>query len=376
MKPFRNSILHTVFSALVLSVTALGAATQAAQLSYGTYFKATHNIIQEAVKPYLDEVTHKTQGTVTFRYLTDGTVVGASTTAKGVQQGLVDMGTIIPAYSSAMWPATGLLNNLPSLKNNSLIETGAINELFFLHCAQCQDEWAAAKILPMAMYASSPYYLQCARELRGMEDLKGKRIQGTGKMIGGFVVATGGLSVGLTVSELYTGISQGTLDCFIGAVSWLDTYGLKDVIKFAVDAPLGVFRPVSQMNMNLGKWNKLSQEEQQAFIDGIVKLVADSAYGYMREHQTAYASGLAAGVKFVPPFAGFEQTFEKVGEDIGRQFLELAQKSGVKNPQDLLERYLALEDQWREIVAHTTSQAEYERVLNERIFSKVRWPGK
>jgi len=373
MNPSRN--LRSMLSALVLGVTAMGACAQAAQLNYGTYFKATHNIIQDAVKPYLDGVTAKTRGAVTFKYLTDGTVVGASTTAKGVQQGLVDMGTIIPTYSSAMWPTTGLLNNLPSLKNNSLIETGVINELFFLHCEQCQREWAAAKILPMAMYASSPYYLQCAKELHGLEDLKGKRIQGTGKMIGGFVVATGGLSVGLTVSELYTGISQGTLDCFIGAVSWLDTYGLKDVIKFAVDAPLGVFRPVSQMNMNLGKWNRLSKDEQQAFIDGIVRLVADSAYGYMREHQTAYDSGVAAGIQFVPPFAGFEEAFENVGKEIGQQFLELAQKSGVKNPQDLLDRYLALEEQWREIVANTTSQAAYEQALHERIFSKVKWPG-
>jgi len=368
--------MKKIFSAFVIGVTALGASANAVQLSYGTYLKATHNIVQDAVKPYFDEITKKTKGSVTFKYFTDGTVVSATTATKGVQQGLIDMGMVIPLYSGSIMPATATFSNLPQLKTDSLVATAVINELFFLNCEECQSEWIAAKILPMALYASSPYYLQCTREAKSLEEIQGRRIQAMGAETGSFVIALGGMPVNLTISELYTGLSQGTLDCFIGAVSWLDTYGTKDLVKSIIDVPLGVFRPISQMNMNLGKWNGLSRDEQQAFVNGIVKLVADSAYGYMKEHQTAYDRGLAAGIKFVPPFPGFEQAFDAAVSEGGKRYLELAQKVGMKDPQRVLDRYMELYQEWSGIVANIHSQAEYEKALHERIYSKVKWPVK
>jgi len=364
--------MSKIISTLIISAAALGVSAQAAQLSYGTYFKSTHNIIRDAIKPYFDEITKKTNGGITFKYLTDGTVVGATTTTKGVQQGLVDMGSIIARYSAPTFPATAMITNLPLFKTNSLIETGAVNEFFFVHCEECRAEWIAAKIMPLALYGSSPYQLLCAKEVNSVADLKGKRIQGSGEY-DTFITELGGLPMSLTATEFYTGLSQGTLDCVMGTVSWLDTYGLKDVIRYVADEPLGVFRPVTHMNMNLSKWNRLSRDEQKAFIDGLVKLVADSAYGYVEEHNTAQRNGIAAGIKFAPPFPGFNETFEKVGREGAPRFMALAKQRGIKDPQRFLDQYLDTVAQWREVVANAKSQADYEKALDERIFSKVKW---
>jgi len=368
--------MKKIFSAFIIGVTTLSAGANAAQLSYGTYLKSTHNIVQDAVKPYLDEITEKTNGSVTFKYFTDGTVVSATTAAKGVQQGLIDMGMILPLYAGSTMPMTAIFSNLPQLKSDSLVTTAVINELFFLNCEECQSEWASAKLLPIALYATSPYYLQCSAMINRQDDLKGKRIQVMSADTGAFASEIGGLPVNLTISELYTGMSQGTLDCFVGSMSWLQTYGTKDVVKSIIDVPLGVFRPMSHMNMNAGKWNRLNKEEQQAFVDGVVKLVANSAYSYAREHQTAYDDGVASGIKFVAPFPGFEEAYDRSTSESGTRFLDLAQKVGIKDPQRLLDRYLELGRQWRDIVANAQSQEDYEKALDERIFSKVTWPGK
>jgi len=105
-----------------------------------------------------------------------------------------------------------------------------------------------------------------------------------------------------------------------------------------------------------------------------VKLVADSAYGYVEEHQSAHRNGMAAGIKFAPPFPGFHEAFEKVGQEGGQRFVTLATQRGMKDPQRLLDHYLEIVAQWREIVANAKSQADYEKALDERIFSKVKWP--
>lgn len=367
--------MFKILSALTIGVVALSSTANAEQLTYGTYFKNTHNIIKDGIQPYLDEVSKNTDNAVTFRLLTDGTVVGASTTAKGVQQGLVDMGTVIPIYASSTFPMSALFSSLPVFKTDSVVETAVINELFFLDCDECRPEWAASNITPLAMYASSPYYLQCVSEVTSMADLQGKRIQGTGEY-GALATAFGGLPMGLTATELYTGMNQGTLDCVLGAAAWLDTYGLKDVVKQVIDMPLGVFRPVSQMNMNTRKWNRLSEEQQKAFIDGLAKLVADSAYGYVEEDRIARQNGIDAGIKFTQPFVEFISVFDKVGDEGGERFLERAKSNGMKDPQRLLDRYLELSDEWREIVANVNSQEEYEEALRERIFSKVEWSAK
>lgn len=367
--------MRKIIAALAIGVATSSSAVNAEQLTYGTYFKAAHNIIKDGVKPYFDEVSKATGNTLTFKLLTDATVVGATTTVKGVQQGLVDMGTVIPIYASSTFPMTSLFSSLPIFKTDSLVETGTINELFFLNCEECQPEWSSSNITPLAMYGSSPYLLQCSKPIKSLEDLKGKRIQGTGEF-GALATALGALPMGLTATELYTGLSQGTLDCIIGTVAWLDTYGLKDVIKHVVDMPLGVFRPVSQMNMNTRKWKKLSEEQRKAFIDRLPRLVADSAYGYVEEDQQARRNGIAAGIKFVQPFDGFVPAFEKVGNEGGQRFVDLATKKGMKNPQRLLDRYLELEKEWREIVANVKSQADYEAILRERIFSKIKWSGR
>jgi len=368
--------MSKITAAFLIGAAALTANVQAAQqLTYGTSFKATHNIIKDAVKPYFDEITQKTHGEITFKFLTDGTVVTYATTPKGVQQGLIDSGTIIPIYNASTFPATALLTSLPMFKTDSLIDTGAINEVFFLHCDACMAEWLSAKIMPLAVYATAPYHLMCAKEVNGLEDIKGKRIQGTNEF-GSIAVALGGLPMGLTATEFYTGLSQGTLDCVIGTVAWLNTYGLMDAIQYVVDEPFSPVRPLNQMNINLGKWNRLSQAQRKIFTDGLVKLVANSAYGYVEEHNAARQAGVAAGIQFAPPFPGFNEAFEKVMREGSDRFLTLAKEKGLKDAQRLLDRYLEIAQQWREIVANAQSQADYEKALEERIFSKVKWPTK
>ena len=366
---FKN---FAALAALAIGAMVFTPSVNAEQLTYGTYFKASHNIIAGAIKPYLDEVTQKTNNSLTFKLLTDGTVVGASTTVKGVQQGVVDMGSIIPFFSSSTFPMTSLFSSLPLFKTDSLVETGAINELFFVDCDECQPEWANTNIMPLGMYGSSPYYLQCAKKLDGLAELKGKRIQGTGEF-GALVTALGGTVVNLTGAEFYTGLSQGTIDCLIGTVAWLDTYGLKDIVTYVVDVPVGAFRPVVHMNMNTKKWNKLSHEQQKAMIDGLPAMVANSAYSYVEEDRTSRGNALTAGIKFATPPDGFTQAFKKVSDEGGERFLKLATKNGMKNPQRLLDRYVQLEKVWTDIVANSKSKADYEAALRDRVFNKVKW---
>ena len=367
--------MFKALATLAIGAMAFSPSANAEQLTYGTYLKASHNIIVDAIKPYFDEVTQKTNNSLTFKIFADGTVVGATTAAKSVQQGLVDMATILPIYIPSTFPMTSLLSSLPLFKTNSLIETGAINELFFLDCDECQPEWAKSNIMPLGMYGSSPYVLQCSKEINALGDLVGKRIQGTGEF-GSIATALGGLPMGLTGSELYSGMSQGTLDCVIDPVAFLDTYGLKDVVKYVIDVPLGAFRPAVHMDINTKKWNKLSKEQQKALIDGLPALVANSAYSYVEEDHTSRGNALAAGIKFAPPPDGFMQVIDKIRAEGGTRFVALAKEKGMKNPQRLVDRYIQLEKEWADIVANSKSKDDYETALRDRIFNKVKWPTK
>lgn len=360
--------------ALIASVALSASPLQARTLTYGTEYKSSHNLMP-ALKHYFSEIEKSSDGSLDFKILADGTVISPATATKSIQQGLVDMGSIIPFYSGSVFPNTALLSSLPLRPSDSLIETGVINELFYLHCDGCQDEWASAKILPLAMFATSPYYLQCRQSLGSIKDLHGKRIQSSGEYAA-LTDALGGLPVGLTTTEFYAALNQGTLDCLIGSAAWLDTYGLKDVVKIIMNKPLGVFRPMSQMSISMKKWDQLSDSERHSFMENVPRLIADSAYSYLEQDEDARASAAEHGIGFIPPLEGFDAIYERVGQEGMERFLELAEKRQVNDADQLLERYLALQEEWTRIVSRLSSRDEYEAALRERIFSKAQWPAR
>lgn len=351
----------------------LGASLAGAQtLTYGTYLSATHNINTDALEPYFAAVKKDTGGALDFHLFSDSTVVGGSNATKGVRDGIVDMALIIPGYSPELLPTTASFAQLGLFTTTSLAGTASSTEMILLNCEQCTAEWKKLGIKPLSFYSTAPYYLQCTSKVNDLASMAGKRIRGTGPWPE-WIAAMGGIPVSLAGGETYSALNRGTIDCTVGPRGWLTTYGLQDIVEYVMDMPVGAYRPLTFLNISTEKWNGLSADQQSAMTRHLAAVTANAAWSYRVITDEAVAAARKEGVQFVPPGKEMKPRYDEFLKTERERFIKIATQRGVKNPQQLLDRYIKIIDKWNGIVAGIDSKEEYQAALQEHIFSKVEY---
>jgi TRAP-type C4-dicarboxylate transport system substrate-binding protein len=98
--------------------------------------------------------------------------------------------------------------------------------------------------------------------IKGLDDLKGKKIRASGWTTSEFVTALGATGVTLSFSEVPQSLQRGVVDCAItGSLSGYSA-GWGEVSKYIYPLPVGGWDYVIGV-MSMNTWNKLSQEQQQ-----------------------------------------------------------------------------------------------------------------
>jgi len=98
-------------------------------------------------------------------------------------------------------------------------------------------------------------------EIKGLDDLKGKKIRASGWTTSEFVSALGATGVTMSFSEVPQSLQRGVVDCGItGSLSGYSA-GWGEVSKYIYPLPVGGWDYVIGV-MSMKTWNALSQEQQ------------------------------------------------------------------------------------------------------------------
>ena len=119
-------------------------------------------------------------------------------------------------------------------------------------------------VLAIAPYP--PQVVFCNAEIGGLDDLKGKKVRGSGRMTTLFLEALGAEGVNVSFSEVPGALQKGVVDCAITGAGSGYSAGWWEVSTHLLPIPLGGWDSVVTA-MNLDKWNSLD-EEMQALISG------------------------------------------------------------------------------------------------------------
>src|SRR6056297_1044155 len=226
--PMRKTLAMT--TALTLTI----GTAEAADLVYGSWFGASHPINTLALEPYLDMVEEATDGAATWDFVPGSQLASGAGTPAAVGDGLMDAGLVMAPYQPRMLPATNLIFSHSLLGDDYLASVGAMNETLMLGCPQCHEEFRENNAVGFGGYGTAPYLLMCRGEPRSLEDLAGLKIRGSG---GGMSIIEimGGTPVSMTGNEFPTAMERGTLDCVLGTVYWLTSFGLMDMTETVID---------------------------------------------------------------------------------------------------------------------------------------------
>lgn len=240
-------------------VLAGGMAAAQTTITYATYFNANDPLVQ-VDQWFMDQVTERTGGNVTFETFFGGSMLGGPDIYPGLSRGAVDMGMSVPAaFQRDDYVLTNI--TLPYITDDSVATTFAFAKLA-QESEALQREYGDQNVKLLYALGFSENVIWSNQPIRTVEDLEGMRIRSVMsiatalEMLGAVPVQMAfGDSVGALQREVIDGFSSAP---FLTSIS----VGVHEFAPYVSDAGgMGVYA-VSSTSINLDTWNSLSDEDR------------------------------------------------------------------------------------------------------------------
>jgi len=365
---------HSKFAMMIIAAAGLAAASpaDARELIYGSWVSPKHPVMTIAL-PYLFRGVEKdTKGAVKWKLVAGGQLVNGKSTLPGIRDGLIDAGMGIPPFTPKQLPATNSLFSTLTFGSDVVAAGGATTEVAMLHCPQCQAEIKKNKAVFIGGFVPSPFMVMCRDKVTTLADLKGKKIRTTG---GGtpLMRMAGATSVAMSPAAATTALQRGTVDCVLGAPSWLKSYGYQDVAKHLINYPLGIPGPVLNILISRKTWNGLTREQKNIHLKYAPRVVAESVISaYMKRDAAILHNAKSVGVTLHDVGPEFDKLVARRMKIQREQNIKTARKFGVKNPEAIADAYEKTMAKWRRLSKQIGSDvAKFEAALQREIYDKI-----
>ncbi|WP_187326886.1 C4-dicarboxylate TRAP transporter substrate-binding protein [Martelella lutilitoris] len=367
--------LNTTFAkvlALGATLALTGGGAMAKEITYVTYITPTHPIMKYAYYPYVERIKEQTDGEITIEVYTGGSLGGSKELLPNVRAGVVDSATLVPIYTSADLPTLSAIGGLMAAVSDPRAGLAAANEVAMLRCPECLEQADKNNFISLALGGGGPYALMCTKPVVTLEDLKGVKIRATSS-VGNVFAQLGGTPVAVGAGETYEALQRGQVDCVAGPTSWMESFNLKEMVKYVTDLKFGVAFSTIISDMNTSVWKGLTEQQRQVFIDNSAKLVADQTYGYMHDDQTVLEAGLADGIELLKPSDDLLAALKTLQQGEFTRVTEMEMERGTPGVEAAIEAYRVAYDKWLGIVEEIGegNPEAYEKALQDEIFSKL-----
>lgn len=313
-------------AALALAGTCSAAPSHAIELKVADSFPAGHYIVRLLLQPWMEDVTKRTNGAVTFSYFPNQQLGKAEDMLRLAQSGVIDIGYIAPSYASDKMP----LSEVAELPGE--FATSCEGSLAYWKSARtgliAQQEYAPNKIRLLFEVALPPYKIFTARKrIESDQDIQGLKLRTTGGAQDLTARALGAVPVRMAAPDAYQSLSRGTLDGLLFPTESIGSYGLTKLVRYATDS-VSLASFIVAYSISQASWNHLPPDVQKV-IDDTSEAMEPKMCAAVDENLAAARKQLeAAGVSFVPmPDAALKALDGKL-KDVGTQWAAKLDRRG------------------------------------------------
>ena len=140
------------------------------------------------------------------------------------------------------------------------------------------QERHGAKLL--GVWPFGPQVVFCKPAIKGLSDLKGKKVRVYDQSLAKFIEKLDGIPVTLAFGETQQALERGVIDCAITGPSSANSAGWPEVTTHFM--PLGFQIALNAYGMALPKWKALTPQQQARFLEVFAKFEADT-WAYSKE---------------------------------------------------------------------------------------------
>ena len=132
-----------------------------------------------------------------------------------------------------------------------------------------------------------PQMLFCKPEIKGLADVKGKKVRVADQNLAKFLEGLGATPVPMSFGEVHQALSLGVVDCAVTGPSSANAASWPEIVKYQL--PLGFQMAFNGYAINLKTWNKMTPA-QQATLQKAFDELENDIWSYSEE---LYADSLA-----------------------------------------------------------------------------------
>jgi len=348
----RRTILCCFLTVVILSsITGASSALAAQPVSWKlqSFTASGSNLWRNYLVPFAALVKERSQGRLDITLYPPGTIVSSPEVTKAVGSGVVESGLTSPGYDGGIIPESYILTGLPFAFSD------ALQQLDFWYTYEggiafrvVSDAYKLKGIVPISLLSfEDPMVIMTQFPVSRGSDFQGKKIRCTGAHAEA-VKALGATPVSLPITEVYTSLQTRVIDGHFMALSGLEDFGWKDVVKYVVK-PEWMQNSPSLLEVNSAAWDKLP--------DDLKKILMETA-------REVNIKSLIPACK--DAYAGIEKTINKAGIKIQTLTGDEAVKYRV-----------ATAALWSQAEGRSPANARLVKMLKEYLTGKgINYPGK
>ncbi len=242
-------------------VTALSA--NAEELSVATFVPPQHHTNTVMFKWFGEELARRSGGDLTMKLYPAGQLgAGPVQQYKRAVEGVADITFGVSAYTPALFPKT-MLAIPPGKANSSADATKRILDVFDEYLA---DEYADVKVIGITTAAGIG--IAATKDVSTLDGMQGAKIVPYAALTTPIIEAMGAVPVQMPVTEMYTGLSTGTIDgAYATYNNMTPPWNFWDVAPYFI-TNVPVQHAVIFVVMNRERYEGLS-EEHRSIIDDL-----------------------------------------------------------------------------------------------------------
>lgn len=358
--------------ALGLTLCAPLNSASAEEYIYGSFISSRAPANQIGFPKYFEGVEKDSGGNIKWRMEAGGSLVSGRGSLAGIRDRTVDGGMIISTFTRKELKNNNIIADMQFSSQDTIAVVGASTEMILLHCPQCIEDHKASNAVFLAGLGLTPNVLYCTSDVSSLADLEGKKIRATGAPTR-WVTAMGAIATPMSAPEAVEALQRGVVDCVLGPMQWLKTYGYMDSVKSIIDYPMGVSRGHFTFVMNRDSWSKLSLENKKIMLDHIPAMMARTTItGYIKDDQSALEIALSKGIKVSkggPEFAELQAEHIKSEEAV---LPEKLAELGAGDVEATMATYQKVLAKWDKLAIDIgEDEDKFAAVLKEQIYDKV-----
>ena len=353
---------------------AVMASTAAADTYQATNWMAPSHILNSvAYEPYIKDITDVTEGRVEFELYSSGALVPAPTTLQALGDGVAQLGIVAASYTPSELPLSGLINDLAFLARDDFAAAFALAEIGVTNPGMVAEYGKHGTVF-LGGYSTPVYNLFCMKELGGPETLKGLKIRTAGTAQNEWAAFLGATPVAVPMTDVYTGLERGSLDCTMSDPTNLEFgYKFKEIVRVVNELPQGTSLGATYV-MNKDFWSGLDAADRRAILDRTGVALARAQVAYQQGVETGLKAATDVGVKIQEVNPELEAKLKEFQDGM---LATLAQRTmearGIEDPSALIDEYLALSEKWTKLLEGVDrNDAEaVGKIVHDEIYAKL-----